>query len=172
MKILAVSVAIAVACVGLGCTRNQQTEPQILFAQKAYYESPATMGDGLVYVAGTLTGDGVGYPNNSVAISCFKDRMECLTYTVEQIGQNQVSRLDMPTIYPVTKWDAYEVVASGTDLRNCRKETLSIVRKSESVVWVQEPINQSQAACKDSDTRILKWTIEDPPGWKSVRADK
>jgi len=38
-----------------------------------------------VYVAGTLTGEGVGYPNNSVAITCYKDGMECLTISVDQI---------------------------------------------------------------------------------------
>jgi hypothetical protein len=167
-----VSVAIAAGCVTLGCARKQQVEQQVIFAQKAYYEAAPEMGYGFVYVAGTLTGVGVGYPNNSVAISCYKDRMECVIYSVEQIGQNQIGRLDFPTIYPVTKWDAFEVVASDPDLLTCRKETISIVRKSQAVVWVQEPVNQSRAACKESDTRLLKWTIEDSLGWKSMRAGK
>jgi hypothetical protein len=164
--------AIAITFVAFGCTVNQSQDTKILFAPKSYYDT-ATTTDNLVYIAGTLTGDGVGYPNNSTAISCYRDRMECLTYSVEQIGPNQVSRLDILAPISVTKWDAGEVVAStSSDLPNCRKDTVSIIRKTEAVVWVQEPINQSQAVCKKSETRILKWTIEDPPGWKTITGSK
>jgi hypothetical protein len=84
-----------------------------------------------------------------------------------------VGRLDSPESYPVTKWDAHEIVATGSaDSMNCRKVTISIVRKSETAVWVEEPINQSSAACKDAETRVLKWTIEDSPGWKALQTTK
>lgn len=144
---------------------------RIMFARKAYFDAARSGRDEYVYVAGTLTGDGVGYENNTTAITCFRDRMECLTYSIQQIGANQVSRLDSPVMYPVIKWDAHEIVASGSaDAFACRKLTISIARTSQTVVWVEEPINQGAAACKDSEMRVLKWTIEDPPGWKALES--
>ncbi len=154
-------------------TCSKQTDQQIVFAPKAFHDSSNVVGDGFVYVAGTLTGEGVPYKNNTVAIACYKDRMECLTYSLDQIGQNQVGRLGWPTTYPVAKWDPYQVVASGAaDAVDCRKTTISIVRKSQTVVWVEEPINQSTASCKDADTRLLKWSVEDSPGWKALHFRK
>lgn len=165
------NLSLVIVLVALGCTRHE-SEQQIVFASKAFADSAQTGGEGYVYLAGTLTGEGIPYKNNTVAVTCDKDRMECLTYSVEQIGPNQLGRLAAPTSYPVTKWNAYEIVATGAgDAVDCRKVTISIVRKSETAVWVEEPINQSHAACKDADTRLLKWTIEDPPGWKALHGN-
>ena len=170
MKIVILSLSIGF--VAFGCTRNEQVEQQILFDSKAYFDTAeTTVGDGSVYIAGTLTGEGVYYKNNTVAVTCYKDRMECLTNSIQQIGPNHIGRLDSPSIYPVTKWDAYEVVAtSAGGALECNRETISIVRKSCTAVWVTEPINQSQAACAKVEARVLKWTIEDAPGWKARRA--
>ena len=58
--------------------RNKDTgeiagrEMSIVFAKKNYYETPD-----LVTVSGTLTGEGLGYPNNTYSIACFQDRKEC-----------------------------------------------------------------------------------------------
>ena len=72
--------------------------------------------------------------------------------------------------YSITKWSAYEIVAVDPLAEiSCVRVTITIERKLESVVWVQEPINQTKANCKNSDTAIRKWTIEDPPFWKRVR---
>lgn len=140
--------------------------PQIIFDRKKFFES----GDEYVYMAGTLTGDGLGYPNNSVAVWCYKDRMECQTYSIEEIGPNQIGRLDTPASYPVIKWSAFEIVASGpADAVDCRKLTINIERKSETSVWVEEPINQASAACKSADSRVLKWTIEDSRFWRDIK---
>ena len=165
---------LAIVLIAFGCTRNAVPGQQIVFAPKAFFDSAQTgPGEGSVYISGTLSGDGVNYKNNTVAITCYKDRMECLTYSVAQIGPNQVGRLDSPASYPVSKWDSYEIVATEPELpMNCRKVTISIVRKSATAVWVEEPINQSSAACKDAETRVLKWTIEDSPGWKAPQTTK
>lgn len=163
---------LALVLIAFGCTRQAPSEQQIMFAPKAFYDSDQTTGEGFVYISGTLSGDGVAYKNNTVAVTCYKDRMECLTSSIEQIGPNQVSRLDQPTSYPITKWDTYEIVATGlVTSMSCRKDTISIVRKSESAVWVEEPINQSSAACINAGTRFLKLTIEDSPGWKALHTN-
>jgi hypothetical protein len=142
----------------------------IVFSVKVFHDSARTTGDGIVSITGTLTGDGVGYKNNAVLIACFKDSRACLTYSVQQIGPNQIGRLDIPISYPIVKWASDEIVATGSaDLASCRKVTISVVRKSETAVWVEEPINQARAACIDADTKLYKWTIEDPPFWKAMR---
>lgn len=146
----------------LGCARHDERDRQIVFDSKAFIDIVD-----YVYVAGTLTGEGVPYENNTTAVTCYKNRMECLTIGINQIGPNQVSRLDSPDSYPVTKWDANEIVARGPgDVVNCRQVTISIVRKTEMLLWVEEPINQASAACKNAETRLLKWTIED---WREVK---
>lgn len=155
---------VVASCLSIqGCNVKASPEQQIIFADKAYIED-----SGLVYIAGTLTGEGVSYPNNSTAITCFKDRRECLVYSIEQIGQNQISRLDIPQIYELSKWSEEEVVMTQSALNNCRKETVTIVRKSQTVVWVQEATNQSQASCVNSDTRLYKWSIDRPAAWKAM----
>ena len=160
--------AILISTVLLGCN-GREPEQQIVFAPKAFYDSKAATTSNIVYIAGTLTGDDVLYKNNTTMIMCYSDRMECLATSVEQIGPNQIGRVDMPYSYPVIKWNADEVVASDYgDLNHCNKVTINIVRKSESVVWVTEPVNQSQAECKNSNTKILKWSIEDSPSWKAM----
>jgi hypothetical protein len=150
----------------VGCKDNPKPNPQIIFSSKAFYDAGKAAREGIIYIAGTLTGPDVGYPNNTTAVICYADRMECLAYSVEQIGPNQIGRLDMPMPYPVIKWDSAEVVAMAAF--QCAKVTISIVRQSESLLWVTEPINQSRAQCKNANTKILKWTIEDSPAWKAM----
>lgn len=154
---------VALLSLLVGCKPAQN----INFGPKAFFDNAKKDADyGIVYIAGTLTGDDIYYKNNSVVVACYKDRMECLTYSIEQIGPNHIGRLDAPTFYPVTKWDDYEVVATeSADVLGCSKVTISIVRKSQTGLWVTEPVNQSQAQCKNANTKILKWTIEDSPEW-------
>jgi hypothetical protein len=65
-------------------------DDDILFAPKNFVDS----GDQWVGISGTLTGDGVAYKNNTMVVSCEKDRKECFFYSIEQIGHNHIGRLD------------------------------------------------------------------------------
>jgi hypothetical protein len=137
-------------------------DDDITFAGKSFYDNGYA-----VAISGTLTGDGVAYKNNSHSIWCIKEREECLIAAIEQIGEKQTGRLEYPYSIPVTQWTDYEVVATqDTAAYNCSKTTITISRKSQTALWVQEPINQAKPACQKSDTKIYKWTIEDSPGWK------
>jgi len=157
---------LLIASMVLGCT-DKDAKQNITFAPKAFYDSGKAFEN--VYMAGTLTGPGVAYENNSTVVACYKDRMECLTYSIEQIGPNQVGRLDAPVFYPVTKWNESEIVATDAgEAIGCRKDTITISRKSESALWVVEPINQTHPECKNATNSVLKWTIEDSPGWKAL----
>ena len=126
---------------------------------------------GIVFVSGTLTGDDLAHKNNSYAVTCYEDLRECYVYSVDQIGFNQVGYLEMPIPYPITKWTPDEIIASDVvpPNLNCTRITISLERKTEEAVWVEEPINQSSAACKNADTQVRKYTIESPPFWKAMR---
>jgi len=81
---------------------------QIVFSPTAFLDTetiPALRGKipSFVNISGTLTGDGVNYPNNTNNITCRQDARICLVSTVEQIGINQVGRLDSPISYDIKK---------------------------------------------------------------------
>lgn len=65
---------------------------------------------------------------------------------------------------PVIKWTPNEVVAS--DEYMCAKVTITLDRKTGTLLWVETPINQTTNACKDADNTIRKATIENPPFWQ------
>ena len=96
----------------------------VVFDNKVFYDSGQTaVGDGVVSISGTLTGEGVGNKNNTVTVTCYQDRMECLAYSIAQIGPNQLGKLEVPGIFPITKWDNYEIVAvESGDTVACRKQ--------------------------------------------------
>jgi hypothetical protein len=148
--------------------RNKDTgEMSIVFAPKNYYENEA-----LVAVSGTLTGDGMAYPNNTYSIACFKDRKECWLTSVNAIGGQQIGRMDAPYEYEIRKWSPYEVVAGGDGTFGCSKTTITIDRKSKEVLWVEEPVNQTQVMCAKSENKIRKYTIENSPGWTKIFGKK
>jgi len=69
-------------------------------------------------------------------------------------------------------WAPEEIVASsGRNTVSCSLVTISIVRATETTLWVNEPMNMEQALCKDSPTKVIKWTIEDPPRWEASERD-
>jgi hypothetical protein len=147
--------------------REFASDEDIAFDRKVYFDSGET-----VSISGTLSGAGLGYKNNTTNITCSKDRGECLITRIEQIGPHQIGRVDSPDTYKITKWDNFEIVSvddSGLPTP-CAKITVSVERKSETALWVREPINQAHAFCKNADTKIYKWTIEDSLFWQ--RMDK
>jgi hypothetical protein len=152
-----------VLCVtAAGLVQPALAEDEIRFAPKAFFNGP---GDN-VEVSGTVTGAGVGYPNNTNVVSCVKARRECFVITVEA-EKNYVSRVTGPGIMAVTSWTDAEIVAQDESM--CSRTTISIERKRGEVLWVQEPTNQTKTWCAKSDSRLLRWTIEDPAYYKRVR---
>jgi hypothetical protein len=141
------------------------SENDIVFGQKFYYEYG---NDERVYVTGTMTGEGLAYPNNTTAVTCYKERKHCLYTSVEAIGGNQIGRMDAPSEYDVVKWDKNEIVAVEESMFSCRKTTITIARKLQQAVRVEEPINQTKPDCVKSSTAISKYTIESSPGWKKI----
>jgi hypothetical protein len=83
---------------------NRAVEPpSIMFGRKVFSDSEASIGVGIVYIAGTITGEGLAYPNNTYAVTCYEDRRECLVSSVHDIGINMIGRLDMPQVIPIVR---------------------------------------------------------------------
>jgi hypothetical protein len=146
---------------------KESGEMSIVFAKKMYYE----MGD-FVTVSGTLTGPGQAYPNNTYSIGCWKDRKECWLTYVSAIGGQQIGRMDAPYSYDIRKWSDYEVVAGDDGTFGCSKTTITIDRKSQQVLWVEEPLNQTQVMCAKPENKTRKFTIENSPGWDNIFGKK
>ena len=147
------------------------SDQDIVLGQKNFYDSAGKPGLEIVYVSGTLTGNGIGYKNNSAFVACYSDTKECFTYSIEQIGEKQMSSLSPPSIYPIIKWNRNEVVASGLGgIKDCTKVTISISRATQDAVWVTEPTNRHQAECEHVDATVYRWHLEDSLFWKEAKA--
>lgn len=141
--------------------REFASDDDINFDRKFYYDTADTLSDGFVTLSGTLSGAELGYKNNTTNISCYKDRMECLITVIEQIGRHQIGRLRSPEPYKITKWDDFEIVSvDDSGPTSCVKVTVSVERKSKTALWVQEPINQARAFCKNADTKIYNGRLK------------
>jgi hypothetical protein len=137
---------------------------------KAFFDRPEI--DMSLEVSGTLTGDGVPYPNNSMSVTCDKPGTmpnvnnwpgKCLVVRVEQIGDNQIGRIRAPEVYPIARWSNYEVVATDDpeSLHRCRITIISIDRKAESLTWIEQPNPQADPVdCVNAETKRFRWTIE------------
>ena len=68
---------LVIAAISAVCVNNAWgSDDDIMFDRKHVTD----LGDsaGAIAVSGTLTGDGLGYKNNTYSIFCIKDRKECL----------------------------------------------------------------------------------------------
>jgi hypothetical protein len=84
---------------------------QIIFAAKIFLDSKQNNEFGYVAISGTLTGQDVGYSNNTYSLSCMKRFNACFVAYVEQIGRDQIGVMQDPIDYPIVKWNDSEVVA-------------------------------------------------------------
>jgi hypothetical protein len=162
MRIIAFCAALALLTAQLA---GAAADDDIVFAPKNF----ADQGDEFVGISGALTGTDIAYKNNTYAIACFKGRKECLVTYIEQIGPNQIGRIEYPYSYPVVSWTAAQVVASEeASTYGCSRVTITITRKTETALWVEEPVNQSTPQCAKSDGRVRKYTVEQSIGWKRL----
>jgi hypothetical protein len=150
-------------------TQKPRQDSDMIFAPKNFYDAKENGEFGLVAISGTLTGKGLGYPNNTYAVSCYGRHKACFVSSAEQIGANQIGRMDNPADYPIVKWNDYEVVAQEEiSMFGCFRVTITIDRKQQQLLWLEEPINQTKPSCKDADTNIRKYSLEAPPNWKRI----
>jgi len=136
---------------------------QLAFAPKKFYDTKEEqLGEfGLVAIAGMLNGEGL--TSNTYAVSCYGKYRACFVASVEQVGERHIGRMEYPAAYPIVKWTEYEVVAQEEPSLGlgCFRVTITIDRKREALLWLEEPINQTKPSCKDADTAIRKFSLED-----------
>src|SRR5882757_1422069 len=150
-------------CLAVGLSLPAGAEELIRFAPKMFSDGPEA-----IEVSGTLTGPDVGYPNNTYVVSCTRDRKECFVTEVDA-DKGYVSRVTGAEIYPIVSWTNTEVVAKEEAyISGCSRRTISIARKRSVLLVVQEPINQTSTFCAKSETRVLKWTVEDPAYYRGM----
>lgn len=140
-------------------TDVQAVDQDIIFPNKEFQNTEA-----YVYVIGTLSGDWIGYKNNTYSILCTEPN--CIVAYVEQMGPKQIGQIWGPTVYPVVKWSEDEIIAS--DDGPCSKITWTIQRSLRHVLYVETPINQTSISCASSDTNIRKATIESSLFWRPI----
>jgi hypothetical protein len=139
------AVVLTVVILAFGAGASWAADDDITFAPKNFID----LGDESVGISGTLVGDDLAYKNNTRSLFCIKERKECYATAVEQIGPNLIGRLDYVMIYPITRWNAQEIVASeDVGEFGCSKTTITITRKSQNALWVEEPVNQSRPQCQ------------------------
>jgi hypothetical protein len=171
MKITAYLVAALALAACVGAAQGQVTiyapatpSEKITFDSKEFSDSGDTGVNPYLYVAGTLTGVGIPYPNNSVSVTCYRDRGKCFVVRVEQIGGNLIGRITAPEEYPIARWTKREVVATDDDNSGspCRITIISIERKTQAATWIdQTNPHANPVDCRNADTGRFKWTIED-----------
>jgi hypothetical protein len=138
-------------------------DQDIVFPLKVFVGTKAYVG-----AKGTLRADWIGYKNNTYSILCTPE--ECIVADVEQIGPKLMSSIDGPVTYPIKRWtDDHEVIAEEDAL--CARITITLDRKTETVLWVETPINQTELACKNADNNIRKATLEDSLYWHGGTSD-
>jgi hypothetical protein len=72
---------------------------RILFNQKLF----ADMGD-TVHVEGQVTGEGIGYKVNRYAMTCYRERRECILTHVDTQGWQAFS-IGPPLFFNILRWD-------------------------------------------------------------------
>jgi hypothetical protein len=144
-------------------SEQMRADEDIIFPTKVFLGTKA-------YVAakGTLSTDWMAYKNNTYSIFCVPD--ECIVASVSQIGPKQVGNIDGPTTYSIKRWtEDDEVIAEGDAL--CTHITITLDRPTQTVLWVETPINQTTIACKRADSNTHKATLEAAPFWRRSRND-
>lgn len=140
-----------------------------IFDDKRYQD-----GEGLVYVAGSRTGQGVSYPDNTMAIVCWRAKMQCWMASVEGISKDscQIGRMEWPTSLPIISWTDQEIVAAEPEPSvACSKLTVVINRKLHATLLIDEPINIKTSSCPGSRTSVEKSTLEDSR-WRNLMFGK
>ena len=170
LVVFVVGLAVGLECGAVGLIYLKDRIPTE-FAKKSYNDDK----DDVVTVSGTLTGE-VEFPNNTCSIGCYRDLKQCWIACVQSIGGTQLGPITAPFFHEISSWTANEITATSSVsagvLIACYRTTIKIERLTEQVLWVEEPVNQSEPICKDSENKTRKSSIEDAPSWKSILVQK
>src|SRR5262249_22801983 len=94
-----------VAAVSSTWAEEDNIPKKVLFNRKIF----ADMGD-TVHVEGQVTGEGIGYKVNRNAITCYRDKSECILTHIDTQGW-QVFSIGSPLFFNILKWDKDLIIA-------------------------------------------------------------
>jgi hypothetical protein len=164
--ILAAIVAWLVAPQFQRASQEERYGEEIIFPIKTFVGRTA-------YVAarGTLSADWIAHKNNTYSFYC--DPEECIVASTEQVGAKMIQSIDILT-YPVKRWTQDDAVIAEADDNPCSHTTITLDRKTERVLWVATPINETTLGCKDAYDTVRKATLEPSLYWQdfSKRHDR
>ncbi len=175
---LAVGVAGGVAVTGGGAIYlfNRHENQPLIFPQKQFYDNnPDASAIAYVKVSGTVTGtadDRLGFPNNHISMECWRQRGECDVMDYTQIAPRQLSDVTLER-WTIERWTPdLIVVLSNPTPTGCYRVRVNIMRRTKVVQYFREPQiqNAAQPRCRESEMRLSRWTIEDPPWWRDRAA--
>jgi hypothetical protein len=146
------------------------TQETILFNQKVF----ADMGD-TVHVEGQVTGEGIGYKINRNAMTCYRDRKECILTHVDTQGRQAFS-IGPPLFFDILKWDKDLIVAdlpglpmpSGHPCGGNPGGTTWYIHRDIQSTLIQENFCDPMTG----ERGFYKWTIEDDPFWHKFKGSK
>ena len=142
----------------------------VLFNRKIF----ADMGD-TVHVEGQVTGEGIGYKVNRYAMTCYRDRKECILTHVDTQGLQAFS-IGPPLFFNVLKWDKDLIVAdlpgvrmpSGSPCGGNPGGTTWYIHRDTQITVIQENF----CALTTGERGFHEWTVEDDPFWRKLTGTK
>lgn len=159
-------IRIAVITLCLTAPVAAMAEDTLVFPMKVFTD----LGH-IVHVEGTLSGDGVGYPRNTTALTCYQERQECDMVFVGTQGR-QIFSLGLPQIFTARVWEKDRIIADfdspcgkppnavfAKSWQTSTSETLIIDRARETVELNEHPSNEKA---------VYHWTIENPKLWENL----
>ncbi len=128
-------------------------------------------GDDYVNIRGAVTGtqnDRIGYPNNFISVSCWRDQGACDVIDIHQYEPNAVSE---PTLerWRIASWTPEQILLHSREPgQTCYRVILTINRPNRRVEYLREP--QTNLArderCRSMEMRLSRWTISEGVYWR------
>jgi hypothetical protein len=158
--------SLILACLAATAPAAADEPPHVIFNPKLF----ADLGD-VVHVEGTVIGEHVGYKNNRLALTCYRQRRECLEVGLDSQGM-QVFNIRPPHFFAIRVWAEDRITADSSapcgdpPLPNIKKEDWA---PSESQTWIVDRIRETAEEIDHQclEAKTYHWTIEDPPYWSS-----
>ena len=127
-----------------------------------YYAEQGIAGNEDVFITGTLMGDDVGYPVNTMNISCYESEGKCTVASAQEIGRRQLGTITVDD-WPVVSWTPTTIVAKSAvgPTTDCFRNTITVNRQSKAVRYMEEPQNSDSDFCTKGRKLMGPATVED-----------
>lgn len=160
---LIASGAIFASTISLTLAGGDAIPKRIIFNPQIFVD----MGN-IVHAEGQVTGEGIGYKVNRSAMTCYRDKRECILTHIDTSGWQAFS-IGSPLFFDILSWDKDLIVAdlpslpmpSGNPCGSNPGGTTWYIHRDTQSTEIQEnvcsPITGKRA--------FYKWTLEDDPFW-------